>query len=56
LVEGAAPHNENITVDDLLEGSFKEEDGKDYSDKKLYKKTNWWKEAMAKAVEESKKN
>jgi hypothetical protein len=39
LVEGAAPHNKHVTVDELLVGSFDEEDGKDYIDKGWYKKT-----------------
>jgi hypothetical protein len=54
-MEGAAPHNKNVTVDKLLEGSFDEKDGKDYSNEEWYKKTDWWKAAMAKAEEESKK-
>ncbi len=38
-MEGAAPHNKNVTVDELLVGSFDEEDGKDYIDEEWYKKT-----------------
>jgi hypothetical protein len=40
----------------LVEGSFKEEDGKDYSDKKLYKKTNWWKGKKVQEISQGKIN
>jgi hypothetical protein len=32
LVEGAAPHDENVMVDELLEGSFDDKDRKAYND------------------------
>lgn len=51
LVEGAVPYNENVTVDEFLERSFEEGEGRDYSDKEWFKKTDWWKEGMARAKE-----
>jgi hypothetical protein len=52
-MEGVAPHDENVTVDELLEGSFDKEDDKSYNDQERYKKTEWWKIMIAKAEEES---
>jgi hypothetical protein len=48
-VEVVAPHDENVTVDELLEGSFDKEDGKSYNDQERYKKTEWWKIMIAKS-------
>jgi hypothetical protein len=53
LVNGTTQHNENITVEELFEGSFKEEDRSYYSDEEWYKTTDWWKVAVAKAKRES---
>jgi hypothetical protein len=53
LVNGVTLYSENITVDELFEGSFEEEDRSYYSDEEWYKKTDWWKEAVAKAERES---
>jgi hypothetical protein len=38
LVEGAVPHDENVTVDEILEGSFEDEDGN--------READWWKAPM----------
>ncbi len=47
LVEGAAPYNKDMTVYELLDGSYDEADTVAYSDNGWYKKMEWWEEAMA---------
>jgi hypothetical protein len=37
LLEGAAPDNNDVTVDELLDNSFDEEDKAAYSDEEWYK-------------------
>jgi hypothetical protein len=40
---GRAKWNKDFTVDDLLDGSYDEEDKNPDDDEEWYKKTDWWK-------------
>jgi hypothetical protein len=49
LANGAAPYNENIMEDKLLEGSLDQEDMRYCSKEEWYKKEDWWRAVMDEA-------
>ncbi len=49
LANGAAPYNENIMEDELLEWSLDKEDMRCCSNEEWYKTEDWWKAVMDKA-------
>ncbi len=46
LMEGAAPWNKDMMVDELLKGNYDKEDKITDSDGEWYKKTDWWETAI----------